>query len=62
MTNEDKKRLYRKTKLTIYDLEKLLNFTKDKKTFYFKAGNEAEVNYLQSLENKLKLAIEKESA
>lgn len=58
--NEDKKRLSRNLKLSLYDLEKIIGMVRDRKGSYFRMGDKEETAYLQDLENRLKDFIPKE--
>jgi hypothetical protein len=60
MTDEDKIRVFRKLKLSIYDLELIRGAIRDQSIFYFKAGIEDRHKYLKDLDKKIKLIIEKE--
>lgn len=62
MNEEDKKRLHRKVKLSLYDLERIRGAIRDQMTFYFKAGVDDQYEYLKGLDKMLKEAIEKERA
>jgi hypothetical protein len=54
MNEEDKQRLFRNLKLSLYDLEKIVGMVRDRKGSYFRIGDKEETAYLQDLENRLK--------
>lgn len=60
MDPEDKQRLHRQIQLSLHDLEKLIDMTKQRKASYFRAGDKEETEYLQDLENRLKIIYTKE--
>ena len=49
MTDDDKKRLFRKIKLSLYDLDLILNSLNDTKSFYFRNGVEDRYEELDNL-------------
>ena len=49
MTDDDKKRLFRKLKLSLYDLDLILNSLNDTKSFYFRNGIEDRYEELDNL-------------
>jgi hypothetical protein len=60
MNEEDKKRSFRKPKLSLYDLDKIVGMIKDRKSYYFKTGDKEETQYLQDLEERVREVITKE--
>lgn len=62
MTLEDKHRLFRQVKLTISDLETILQLVSDSRYLHFKLGDQSKVTDLDKLAQKIKQTIEKESS
>lgn len=62
MNEEDKKRLYRKVKLSLYDLERIRDAIRDQLAFYSRNGVEDQRDYLKELDKTIQEAIVKERA
>ncbi len=60
MTPEDKKRLFRKVTLTLWELEEILTMTREVKLLYYRHGKEEALKDMVALEDKIKLAIRSE--
>lgn len=60
MNEQDKQRLFRNIKVSLYDLEKIVGMVRDRKSSYFRMGDKEETAYLQDLEDRLKDSIPKE--
>jgi len=60
LSKEDYKRMTRKVRLTVYELELLVGVVSDSKTWHFNHGHKERVEDLQYLQDKLKESIVKE--
>lgn len=59
LSEEDQKRLYREVKLTLYDINKLVQSVKDTRSFFFQRGDQEKVQYLNDLIERLEKFYEK---